>query len=138
MNLKLILENHKKWLENDPNGIRANLSEADLFGADLSGANLSGANLFGANLSGANLFGADLSGANLSGANLPHVENIISFTAGKHFAFFVKDSKYLKIGCIGHSLEYWRSSMQLISRENGYAADNDYLYFIKYLISRYL
>ncbi len=93
--LKVILDNHKKWLFGEADGVRANLSganlseanlseanlsEANLFlanlsGANLSGANLSGANLFlanlsGANLSGANLYGANLSGANLSGANL--------------------------------------------------------------------
>ena len=78
--LAVILEKHKLWLIDDPKGIRANLSEANLSGANLSredlrGANLSGANLRGANLSGANLWraylrGADLRGANLSVANL--------------------------------------------------------------------
>ena len=51
-------------------GVRPNLSDADLSGADLSGADLSGADLSGADLSGADLSGADLSGANLSAANL--------------------------------------------------------------------
>ena len=73
--LKKILELHKKWLNNEPDGKRADLSNADLSNADLSGAdlyraNLSYADLRGANLSGANLFYANLSGANLSGANL--------------------------------------------------------------------
>ena len=88
--IKEILEKHKKWLHNDKEGERANLSEANLskanlyganlsvadlsgaylFGADLSKANLSGANLSEADLSWANLFGANLSGANLSRANL--------------------------------------------------------------------
>ena len=35
-----ILELHQKWL-NDKGGIRANLSNNDLYGADLYGANLS-------------------------------------------------------------------------------------------------
>ncbi len=75
-----ILRLHKLWLNDDENGVRANLSEANLSGAYLSGAKLSGANLSGdnlsranlsmANLSGAYLSGADLSRANLSGANL--------------------------------------------------------------------
>lgn len=43
--LNEILEKHKKWLNNEQDGKRANLSGADLSGADLSGANLSGANL---------------------------------------------------------------------------------------------
>ena len=70
INLKQVLEDHKKWLKGDLGGERADLSGADLYGANLSGAYLSGANLYGANLSGANLSGANLSGADLSGANL--------------------------------------------------------------------
>lgn len=52
--LKTILENHKKWL-NDEGGERADLSMADLSYADLRGANLRGANLHEANLRGANM-----------------------------------------------------------------------------------
>ena len=63
--LKVILNNHEKWLNNDDNGVRA-----FLHGADLSGAYLHGANLRDAYLSCANLRDAYLSGANLSGANL--------------------------------------------------------------------
>ena len=40
-----ILEKHKKWLDDDPDGERADLSDADLSDADLSMANLSMANL---------------------------------------------------------------------------------------------
>ena len=82
--LSLILDKHKKWLNDDPDGERANLSGADLRGADLRGADLSDANLYGANLrradlsdadlSDANLRGADLSDANLRGANLRGAE----------------------------------------------------------------
>ena len=72
--LNVILENHKKWLEEN-GGQRANLRRADLRyanlrRADLSGANLCDADLRDANLSGANLTDANLSGANLSVANL--------------------------------------------------------------------
>ena len=63
--LQKILEAHKKWINSEDDGVRANLS-----GANLSGANLSGANLRSADLRGADLRGAYLSGANLSGANL--------------------------------------------------------------------
>lgn len=45
-----ILDKHKKWLANDPEGERADLRGANLSEADLSGANLSGADLRGANL----------------------------------------------------------------------------------------
>ncbi len=93
--LKEILERHRKWLNDEDGGERANLRGADLPGADLRGADLCGANLRGADLRGAdlreanlreaylcgaylcgadlreaNLRGADLRGADLCGANL--------------------------------------------------------------------
>ena len=98
--IRIVLEKHEKWLNNELGGIRADLREAtlyglnlcgvNLYGADLSGAdlrvaylreanireanirgaNLSGADLYEANLSGADISGADLREANLSGANL--------------------------------------------------------------------
>ena len=46
MDLNKILDLHKKWLNNEPGGERANL-----YGANLYGANLTRANLYGANLS---------------------------------------------------------------------------------------
>ena len=95
MNIKDILDKHAAWLRGEPEGVKADLTGANLTGADLTGANLTGAdlskadlsganlyeanlswakllrtNLSGANLSKANLSGANLSGANLSGANL--------------------------------------------------------------------
>lgn len=78
--LQEILEKHKKWLNNEEGGERADLRganlyeadlhEADLRGAYLRGANLRGADLYGANLRGAYLHGADLREANLRGADL--------------------------------------------------------------------
>ena len=43
--LQKALKLHKKWLNNEEGGIRANLTGADLTGADLTGADLTGANL---------------------------------------------------------------------------------------------
>lgn len=63
MNLREILEAHKRWLNNEEGGKRANLREADLRGADLREADLPEADLSGANLREADLRGADLSGA---------------------------------------------------------------------------
>ena len=91
--LNKILSNHKLWLTDKPNGIRADLKGADLRGAclsdadlrsadlesanlwdaDLKCANLEGANLGCADLSGADLRSADLKGAYLKGANLSDV-----------------------------------------------------------------
>jgi len=68
--LREILNLHKKWINKDEGGVRANLLEANLLGANLLEANLLGANLLGANLCGANLLEANLLGANLCGANL--------------------------------------------------------------------
>ena len=60
--LKMILDKHKKWLNNEEGGEKA----------DLGGANLSRASLRRANLRGANLSRANLSRANLRGANLDY------------------------------------------------------------------
>lgn len=88
--LKKILEDHKKWLYDQPGKKRAilqdadmknaylrweDLRRADLCRADLRGADLREADLFmtdlrGANLEDADLRDADLRGADLRGANL--------------------------------------------------------------------
>ena len=77
--IKKVLELHKKWLNNEQGGERAdlheaNLREADLREADLRGADLCGANLYRADLRGANLSWADLNGANLRWADLRGAE----------------------------------------------------------------
>lgn len=78
MDLNKILDLHKKWLGNNPDGVRADLRWANLSGADLSGADLRGANLREADLSGANLSGADLRWANLSGADLSGATGLLN------------------------------------------------------------
>ena len=65
-----VLEKHKKWLNDEPGGERADLRRANLQGADLRGANLRGANLRGANFRGADLREAGLREANLQEADL--------------------------------------------------------------------
>ena len=87
--LNKILELHRKWLNGEPHGIRANLSLKDLRGAnlretnlygailcgtDLREANLRGANLHDASLCGADLYGADLREADIRGADLCEVD----------------------------------------------------------------
>ena len=67
--LSLILDKHKKWLNDDPDG-----EHADLRGADLRHADLYGANLRHADLSRADLSRADLSCADLRHANLRHAD----------------------------------------------------------------
>lgn len=78
--LSKILELHRKWLNAEEGGVRANLPgvnlqgidlhKADLRGANLCGADLRKSNLCEANLSTTNLWKANLRGANLYGANL--------------------------------------------------------------------
>ena len=68
--LKEILRKHALWLNNDPEGEKADLSGADLSGADLRGVYLYKADLSGAGLRWADLWGADLSKADLTGADL--------------------------------------------------------------------
>lgn len=75
--LDKILENHKKWLNGEDRGSRANLRGANLqgaklWGADLRGANLQDANLRDVNLRDANLRGADIGDADLRGANIDY------------------------------------------------------------------
>ena len=68
--LKNILKLHKKWLNNEEGGLKADLRGANLCGANLCGADLRRANLRGVNLNGADLRGADLREADLRGAIL--------------------------------------------------------------------
>ena len=71
-----VLAKHKKWLNNEDGGERAdlqgaNLQYADLRHADLQYADLQGANLWGANLHYAVLRRADLQGANINFCSWP-------------------------------------------------------------------
>ena len=68
--LKTILTEHIKWLQDPNTGARADLTGANLYGANLTGAYLTDANLYGAYLRGADLTGAYLTGAYLHGADL--------------------------------------------------------------------
>ena len=77
-----ILELHKKWLNGDSAGVRAdlrcanlrdaNLRDADLWNADLRNANLRDTSLRDANLQNADLRNADLWNADLQGANVDY------------------------------------------------------------------
>ena len=75
--LDKIIEQHQHWLNGDCEGwegMKANLSDADLRRANLSDADLRGAVLSWANLSDADLRGANLSWVDLYGANLSYVD----------------------------------------------------------------
>ena len=94
--LNKILSNHKLWLTDKPNGIRADLKGVNLKGVNLSGADLKYVNLYGANLYDADLYGADLYGANLWDADLSCVKNIFFPMACPEKGSFIA---FKKAGC---------------------------------------
>ena len=79
ISLEKILEKHKKWLNKEEGGEKADLSYADLSNADLgyvdlTDADLSCADLSDTDLTDANLKGVDLRHANLRGADLSYAD----------------------------------------------------------------
>ena len=68
--LENALEEHKKWLHNEKDGTKLNLSGKKMKYANLSGMNLSRANLSDAEFNGTNFLHSNLSGANLSCTDL--------------------------------------------------------------------
>ena len=99
MDLKQILELHKKWLNNEDGGKRADLSGADLHRADLHRANLRDANLRGANLRDADLSGADL--WDVTG----NKKEIFTFQTNKYTVVIYQDR--IQIGCKNFSQSEW-------------------------------
>ena len=116
-----ILTQHKLWLDtNKKEGVRANLTSADLTGANLHRANLTGANLIRANLQSADL--SEIKG-----------KEILTFQAGKDFAYSCDG--FIKIGCMEHPIEYWLNNFEEIGKDNDYTENEIRLYgiFIKFI-----
>lgn len=84
--LSLILESHKKWLNNEDGGIRANLRDADLSDADLRDANLSNANLW---------------------STTGNQKEIITIQTDLWQIVYTK--KVIQIGCQRHTIDEWFS-----------------------------
>lgn len=82
--LEAVIEKHVKWLNDEVDGVRANLTEADLRGADLTEANLTGARIFNATGDGV----------------------IIRSMQLPRYTVNVCDD-WLQIGCEGHRLHEW-------------------------------
>ena len=72
--LKKVLDLHKKWLNDEEGGIRANLRDTDLRRTNLSYANLSYVNLNHADLRDTDLRRTNLSYANLNNADLRDIK----------------------------------------------------------------
>ena len=83
------------------------------------------ANLEGANLERADLRQTNLKRANLEGADLSHT-CVTGFYLGKHFGFYHQG--YVKIGCVGHSIDYWLDNITEIGNEHGYSEAEVELY----------
>ena len=71
--LEDILEKHKKWVNGEADGKRADLRDVSLRGVDLQDSNLRNANLCGVDLRDSNLWNVNLCGADLCYANLCYV-----------------------------------------------------------------
>ena len=126
--IKEVLNNHLKWLKNDPAGRRANLYGADLRGADFRGADLRRADLRGADLRGADLRGADLRGAEIKDreGNEVKIEKIMSIgPIGSRnditMVYFTTDKKALvKCGCFYDYLDKFEKAVHRTHAGNQY------------------
>jgi hypothetical protein len=127
--LDKVLELHRKYLNKEEGGVRANLSGAKLSEFDLSYADLTlacldnadlrhtdlrGADLFGAYLRNADLRNADLRNADLRNADLKHAKlqdtvgngcEIQTFIFEKYHVNMTKN--IIQIGCEKHTHEEW-------------------------------
>ena len=109
--LNEILAKHKKWLNGEEGGERANLRHAYLRYADLRHADLRHADLRHADLSYAHLSYADLSYADLSYADLRFLSSadgkvLACMNAGKYQVVISKEK--IAIGCKFYTIEEWR------------------------------
>ena len=109
--LNEILAKHKKWLNGEEGGERANLSSADLSSANLRSANLSFADLRYADLSSANLSSANLRYADLSSADLRFLHSangkeLACMNAGRYQVVLSKEK--IAIGCKLFTVEEWK------------------------------
>ncbi len=98
--LDKILEAHKKWLNGDKDGVRANLHGAflrnvNLYNTNLSDADLSCAYFCGVDLSRAHLRGADLQGAYLNSINLNNAD--LSYTNLEYTTLTRTDLNYANL-----------------------------------------
>jgi hypothetical protein len=113
--IKIILENHRKWLANEEDGFKANLCEADLHGANLLGANLCKANLFEAKTD----------------------KPLIIFQANRHFAYC--HNGVIKIGCESKTISEWFECFNEIGEREKYSDQEIKLYgdYIKLCAENY-
>ena len=132
--LRDIIGKHHKWLLDESEGMRADLSSADLSYANLRSANLRFANLRSANLSSADLSSADLSYADLSYADLD--SNYISISRiGSSKRMTTYDFKNDKIwcGCFEGTMKEFKKKVLTDYPEKDNVYHVEYIEFIKYI-----
>jgi hypothetical protein len=114
--LKEILELHKKWLDDEDDGVKADLRVTDLSFANLSCTNLRFTDLRFSDLSSANLSSTDLRWANLRCTNLSSTDlrwtigemrSLKSFQIEKYMVSYT--DSILNIGCESHNIEEWKN-----------------------------
>jgi hypothetical protein len=125
--LSEIIKLHRKWVNGEAEGNRADLNGADLNGADLTGAYLNGADLRGAYLNGADGIIAigpigsrgDFIFAVLFKAGQTHV---VGSDDGKIIQEKIeKTTIYVKAGCFWGTLAEFKKKVKATHKENKYA-----------------
>ena len=99
--LNTIIELHQKWLNNEEDGVRANLYEADLSYTDLSYTDLSYTDL-----SYANLYNTSILFTSITGTKFHDKLTVISHPL---YNIQIKGKNFIKVGCQDHSLDQWLS-----------------------------
>ena len=135
--LRAILEKHKKWIDYDDGGERADLSDTDLSDTDLSGENLNGADLRHADLRHADLRYADLEEADLTQANLRHAiteqmvgKSVISVQVdtsrpNNTISYWV-DLEIWTTGCFQGSLDELREKIEETHKDDAFLRERYY------------
>ena len=131
--LKVIIDKHNLWRQNNVLGERANLSYANLRNADLREADLSYADLSNANLSYADLRKADLRKANLSYANLSYAKLSYANLSGADLSN--ANLSYADLRCLGNKSEV--KTLQIEKWDIGYTHDTLQIGCQTHLISKW-
>ena len=125
--LRAILKKHKKWIDYDDSGERADLSDTDL-----SGENLSGADLRHANLEEADLTQADLRYANLRHAITEQMvgKSVISVqvdtSRSNNIISYWVDLGVWTTGCFQGSLEELKEKIEETHKDNTFLRERYY------------
>ena len=128
--LQKVLELHKLYLVGDSNGIRADLSYANLRSTDLRSTDLSSANLRSADLRS-----ADLGSANLSYADLDkRYIQVACIGSAKRMTTYCFDDDFVWCGCFIGTLKEFEIKVKETHKNNEKHL-KEYLGFIEYVKS---